>query len=349
MRVLIRLVVLAGLVVLLTAGPAAADPAKPGDYTSTITDVTPPLDGVQVKVIGGDSFLQVSADPGREVIVYAQGTPDEAHGEPFLRIRADGVVEQNMQSPYTYSIQDRYGNVKPPDGLDPTGPPEWQQVGTGGVFAWHDHRIHWMSPTKKPGIKPGDVVQTWTVPMSVDGVETTISGVLVLAAPISAIPWFLLAAVVAIVAVVVGKGTSTLVAGIVVLVASAFALYVGYEYHQAVPARAGGSALQVVLPAISVVAGIVAVALHRKPAGVIGSLLAAACLGAWSIQRIAVLFNPVLPTGISYNVDRAATAFALGAAVGAAVLAVRSGGLIPHFAELSDEEDTDPRPAVAGG
>ena len=341
MRALLRIVVLAGVAVLLTASPAAADPAKPGQYKSTISSIEPVPAGVKVEVIGGDSFLQVTVDRGHEVVVYTQGAPDVAHGEAFLRIRVDGVVEENMQSPYTYSIQTRYGTV-PPQNLNPSGPPQWSQVATGGVYAWHDHRIHWMSPTKKPGLKPGDIVQTWTVPLDVDGKAVTVAGSLVLADPISPVPWFGLALVIAGVAVFAGRGKSTLVASLAVLIASAGAVYVGLAGYDAAPERAGGSRLEYLLPAVALVAALVAVVLHRKPWGVIATLLSVACLGGWAIQRIAVLFEPVLPTNISYNTDRAGTAIAIGAGVAAAVLAVRSGGLVPHFADLVDDDDEPP-------
>jgi hypothetical protein len=335
-----RAAALALLVVMFTAGPAAADPAKPGEYTSTITSVEPALEHARVEILGGDSFLQVSVDRDHEVDVYAPGTPDVDHGQPFHRVRADGVVEENRQSPYTYAIQTRYG-TQPPDGLDPSGPPDWQQVGTGGVFAWHDHRVHWMSPTKKAGIHPGDIVQTWSVAMAVDGTAVTVAGVVRLAHPISPIPWFAAAVVLAAAAVLLGRGASTFVAAITVLFSALAALVVGLADYRAVPPRAGGTALVWVLPAIALVAAVVALVRHRTALGVIASLLAAACLGGWAIQRIAVLLEPVLPTDLPFAVDRAGTAGALGAAAAAAVLAVRSGGLVPRFAELVDDEEDD--------
>ena len=296
----LRSLVLAALVVIVTAGPASADPAKPTEYTSIVQTMEPATPGLSVKIVGGDSFLEVTADAGHEVVVFAYATT--GHGEPFLRIRADGVVEENQQSPYTFQIRDRYANVNIPSNLNPTGPPEWKQVGTGHEFAWHDHRVHWMSPDRKPGIKPGDVVQTWEVDMTFDGKPVAVSGVVLLAHPIVPAAWFAAAVAVAVAVVVIGKGRSTLVAAISVLVASIGATVVGWEEHLAVPPVAGGTPLTYVVPLVALVAAIVAVVMHRKPIGVVTTLLSVAALVGWAVLRIDVLLQPVLPTELSFNV-----------------------------------------------
>ena len=97
----------------LPAGVAFADPAGPTDYETTITSVEPATPGIEVSVVGGDSFLRVVAEPGVDVVVlgYQQ--------EPYLHIRADGVVEENQRSPATYLNADRYGTGAPPAGADP--------------------------------------------------------------------------------------------------------------------------------------------------------------------------------------------------------------------------------------
>jgi hypothetical protein len=331
------MLVLAGLVVLVTAGPASADPAKPTEYRSVVQRMDPVTPGLDVKIVGGDSFLDVKADPGHEVVVFAYAP--EGHGEPFLRIRADGVIEENQQSPYTYQIRDRYANVTIPPNLNPTGPPEWKQVGSGHEYAWHDHRVHWMSPDKKPGIKPGDVVQTWGVDMTFDGKPVSVDGVVLLAQPIKPPLWFIAALVIAVALVVIGKGKSMLVAAIAVLVAGVGATIVGWETYAAVPAVAGSSALSFVVPLVAVVSGVVAVVMHRKPLGVIATLLSAAALGGWAILRYDVLLQPVLPTNLSFNLDRTGTVLAIGAAVAASVLAVRSGALVPKLPALVDDDD----------
>jgi hypothetical protein len=339
MRHAVRVVLLAGLVVLASASPAAADPPAPGEYRSIIQQVQPSLPVLHVSVLGGDSFLEVSTDRGHELIVYAySATAPDGKGEPFLRIRADDVVEENQQSPFTYSIQDRFGNVQTPASLNPAGPPQWKQVATGGTYAWHDHRIHWMSPERKPGLKPGDIVQEWTVPMTVDGQDVKVSGDVVLEHPIASWPWFALIILVAGGVILVGRGTSTFVAGLALTLTAAGALVAGIAERSIIPPGAGGSSLVVTLPAVALGAGALALILHRRAIGVVASLLSVATLAGWAIMRFSVLLEPVLPTDLPFSVDRAITAAALGACAGASVLAVRSGGLLPKLPELTDDQ-----------
>jgi hypothetical protein len=94
-----------------------------------------------------------------------------------------------------------------------------------------------------------------------------------------------------------------------------------------------------VVPLVAVVSGVVAVVMHRKPLGVIATLLSAAALGGWAILRYDVLLQPVLPTNLSFNLDRTGTVLAIGAAVAASVLAVRSGALVPKLPALVDDDD----------
>src|SRR4051794_17694484 len=77
---------LAAVVLLLAAAPAGAAPAKPGDFRSTVTRLTPPNSAVELKVVGGDGFLQVKVEPGHDVVVQGYD------GESWLHIRPDGVV-----------------------------------------------------------------------------------------------------------------------------------------------------------------------------------------------------------------------------------------------------------------
>ncbi len=114
---------------------------------------------------------------------------------------------------------------------------------------------------------------------------------------------------------VLGRGTSTFVAGLAVVLASFGALEVG------------------------IVAAVLGALFHRKSLGVIFIRAAVAALSGWAFMRIAVLLNPVFPTDSPFALDRGATAVALDCSVAAAVLAVRSGALVLRLPELDFDED----------
>jgi hypothetical protein len=99
-RGLLRRALLRALVVnvgVLVAGvaPVAADAARPTNYRSTVTGVTPTEPDVAAEVTGGDSFLRLRVEAGHAVVVL--GYEDE----PYLRVNADGSVEENLRSPAT--------------------------------------------------------------------------------------------------------------------------------------------------------------------------------------------------------------------------------------------------------
>ena len=144
-----------------------ADAAAPTDYRTTVVAVTPATDSIEVEVVGGDAFLQLTADPGTTVMVV--GYEDE----PYLRFRADGVVLENQRSPTTYLNESRYGTTAPP-GADPALPPDWLPVGSGGRYAWHDHRAHWMSQEPPEHALRGDRILESAIPLRVDGVDVSV-------------------------------------------------------------------------------------------------------------------------------------------------------------------------------
>lgn len=168
---------------LAPARPAAADAARPGNVESTITSV-PAGAPFHARVRGGDSFLELQVDRGHEVIVA------DYEGFPYVRYAADGVVSENQQSKASFQNKTRAASSEGPQALNPGGPPEWKQVATGGVYAWHDHRIHWMSPTRAPE-------QAWEVDLTVDGQPMKMAGRYGPVDAPSALPWWLVVLVVA--------------------------------------------------------------------------------------------------------------------------------------------------------
>lgn len=331
--VLTRIVV--GVVAALTtmallAGPAGADPPAPTDFRSEVDRVVPEVDGVRASVVGGDGFLVIEVDEGIEVDVPGYG------GEPYVRFRADGTVEENLRSPARYLNEDRDGNVEPPPDADGDAEPEWEVVADDGRWAWHDHRIHYMGG----GDPPRRVVE-WEVPITVDGEEVVIHGSYRRLAAPSPLPWVALAAVVTL-ALVLGA-TRVLppltVSGAAILLGAVAAVAVGVAERGASPPGAPTTPLVVVLPVLAVVAGVIVVMQRGKTLRGIAGLAGTALLAGWALTRLGVLTHAVLPTSLAPDVDRAVTAVAIGVAVAAAVLIVRSGALAPDLPPVPPTHD----------
>ena len=126
----LRWAVAAFVVVLCTvlgATEAGADGARPSNFESVIDSVQPDLDTVQVEVVGGDAFVQVTAAPGTEVLIPGYD------GEPYLRIATDGTVYRNRRSAAAYLNESRFGTTSElPDSVDSSAKPDWVRVGDGG-------------------------------------------------------------------------------------------------------------------------------------------------------------------------------------------------------------------------
>jgi hypothetical protein len=318
----------AGLVV--TAGPAAADAAKPGHYSSEVTSIEPDPGTFTAETAGGDSFLHVSVDDGHELIVLGY------EGELYLRFNADGTVEENQNSPATYINAARYGtNELAPDDLQGTDvtelEPDWKQVATGGSFAWHDHRTHFMG-----GDRPSGGTIDWQVPLVVDGQDVTVSGVIRYEGSFSPIPWYAIALAVLVALLVAGtKLPDGVTAGVVVVVA-ALATGVAWIGYSGQPSGTGPSVVPAVVGAVALVLGLLALFVERLRA--VGLLASGVFLATWGVFRLAVLSNPVLPTTVPFALERLVTSLALGVGVGAVIVAFRSGALTFALLPL-DEED----------
>jgi hypothetical protein len=334
LKLLARTLLLAAAAVFGWAAPAAADPARPTDYQSTIDSIEPPAEGVEVSIVGGDAFIRLEVEPGHTVVVEGY------QGEPYLQFLEDGTVQQNQRSEATYLNEDRYADIEVPSDLSPDDEPEWRTVDDDGEYAWHDHRIHWMSPDRPEGVEEGDVVQTQDVLMVVDGTPTAVTVSVTLEEGVSPLPWLALgAAAFGAVAALGWRRRSLPVAVGAALFASILAVIAGRAEYAAVPSGAGGSALVVVVPAIATVAALVAAVLLWRgkpaPAG-IALLASAAALAGWAFLRLAVLWKPVLPTELPAGLDRLATTLAVAGAVAVAALTLHSGAVTP--APITDDE-----------
>jgi hypothetical protein len=163
--------------VALLLGPAALGHEGGGaakGYASNVTAVQPAAPSLRLAVLDGDDRLQLRVDGPQTVVIHGY------EGEPYLRFSPEGV-DRNRRSPATYLNDDRYGKVRLPADADPDAPPEWERVGPAGrAYEWHDHRIHWMSPTYPPVVeaakdRPHHVFD-WKVPGTLDGRPLEIRG-----------------------------------------------------------------------------------------------------------------------------------------------------------------------------
>lgn len=338
LRVVGRIAVLVVAGLAFFASPAAADPPAPGDYTSRVTAVEPPVDGVRFDVIGGDSFLDVEVDPGIEVVVLGY---DE---EPYVRVSADGTVERNRNSPATYINDERYGRVSVPAhlaGVDVSElDPDWETVGSGGTYAWHDHRIHWMAPNSPPAVSRGETFG-WngTVPVIVDGEAIEVHGEITYEHDITPAVW-IGAAVVAAVGLGFGLRSRLRVLGVVGLAVAAAGVYVAWATYSLSPKGVGETWTPVGVVAVAAVLGVATVAASERVRP-IAALAAASALAGWGILRFGVLTHPVLPTTAPDVVDRGVTALALATAAALAVVGVRSVGPLPVAETSNASDDTD--------
>lgn len=203
LRRIVHLGVLAAAMLVATASPALAHGGGGPDasnYASTVTGVvtaagdgTPtstPADlaNVSWRVLANDALLQVVNRSGRELVVPGYS------GEPYLRVGPDGVWE-NRNSPAAYLNADRFAQTQVPQSADAEAKPVWVRVSDGPAYAWHDHRIHWMSPALPPQVVASrgaeTLVNDWAVPFALGDRAFVVRGNLRWIPPPPWWPWLL--------------------------------------------------------------------------------------------------------------------------------------------------------------
>ena len=176
---LMALAVLAGAPSALAAGTSTEggspinDQGSNYNYRSNITAITPNVPGLKLEVLEFADRLLLTNHTGKTVTIYGY------QGEPYARILANGTAEQNVRSPATYLNTSFYGDVTVPASANPSAPPKWEVVDRTGQFEWHDHRIHWMSPTVPPEVKNKSkrtLIFNWQVPIQVGTEKGTVNG-----------------------------------------------------------------------------------------------------------------------------------------------------------------------------
>ena len=243
---------LAALLWLVTPGVARADAAGPTDYRTEITAVTPATDAISVSVEGGDAFLRIAVDPGHEVVIL--GYDDE----PYLRIDENGVVDRNRRSYATYYNEERYGSSNIPDLVDNDAPPDWEEVGGGGTWAWHDHRAHWMGSDPPIGLEPGGFLPPEIVPIMVDGTPVSIEVRIGLVGDPSLAP-VVFGALIGLGLAMLGIALGPASTASAMLLFGVGALVVGGGQYASLPAETGRLVTWWLLPAIAVASIVVAI------------------------------------------------------------------------------------------
>jgi hypothetical protein len=159
--------------VLLPGGAEAHYGTAKKGYRSRILAVKPHETGLELKVLYGDDQIWLDNKTGKTIVIRGYA------GEPYLRFGSSGIYV-NGNSPAVYLNQDRYARSKVPKSATPTARPKWEKLAGGELWAWHDHRIHYMSPTPPKEIqiaprKPHHVFD-WKVPATANGKRFLITG-----------------------------------------------------------------------------------------------------------------------------------------------------------------------------
>jgi hypothetical protein len=314
-------IVAAATLVLLMAGaaPATADPAVPTNYQSTVTRITPNTNVAEFSVIGGDSFLQVTVQPGHEVEIPGY------FDEPYLWIDRDGTVWLNQNSPAYYINLDRYGNADIPGDLDAEGEPRWVQVGSGGQYAWHDHRSHWMSPDPPPVVSRTErqLIFPWEVPVLVDGQETVVHGELIWVPSVSPVP-AVLAGALGLLPLLAWKRGRPLVPAVVLGSAALLAglVIVGEALATPVDARAFPTWIVYAIVALSAAVFAATRSTISPKTASRANLFGGLTLLVWAIVTLEVLWLPLLPSVLPTALARGGLGVILWASIGVSALSV---------------------------
>jgi hypothetical protein len=147
------------------ATPACAhggDAPESTSYRTTVTGITPAVDGLSVRTVEAGVRLELTNDTGRTVEILGYS------GEPYLEVRPDGTYE-NVASPATYLNRTLAGDTPVPATADPVAPPQWRRVSSDTTVRWHDRRTHWTGDDLPPAAAADPSrthrLRNWSVPL----------------------------------------------------------------------------------------------------------------------------------------------------------------------------------------
>ncbi len=332
--------VIAGAILTATpAGFAHADAPGPTDYSSVIVEVTTPeslplADDVAITIEGHDSFLSVTVARGTTVKVPGY------EGEEYLKIESDCTAYENQRSMSTWYNKERYGSDSGADVVDHDAAPEWLQIASNCTLAWHDHRIHYMSPQPPVNAKPGDVIVADSIPLTIDDISVAVrvESSLVerpsLLAPLVAAAGALL-----LVVGVIGRTSAALQR--LMVAASLVGLVIGGAQYLWAASGTGPQLTSFALPLLATMLSGSAIVFNRTSSiqrnGV--QLISSIFLALWVLRRKDVLDAALLPTSLPDWVDRAGTA-----AIGVIVCATAGYALVGLW-QIANADRPSPRQA----
>ncbi len=336
------------LALLLTAVPAAADPARPTNYRSDIETVTPATTTIRTEIFGGDAFFVLTVAPGSSAMVYGY------EGEPYVRYHADGIVERNVRSPARWLNDARYGaaDVTPPPDASANAPPRWEVVATGGTYAWHDHRVHWMSPRPSGRIdvtaQREQLVQEWTVDLTVDDEPIRVAGRLTWLPSTSPIMPAAAGLLILAAGLLLLRRPTTVPLAVTVGAVAAGA--VGAAMTFGLPAGAQADPFVLVLPgiALALVGLATGIRRRRRSTAELVAALSGVPILVWAVLQVGALTAPIVPTTMPTSAARILVAVALAtsvvALVGAARLLIIRRDDTDGDADVPSRTDRRPRP-----
>lgn len=310
-------VAIGALAAAATPATAHADAAGPTDYRTEIVSIAPEHEVIDVAIEGGDAFMSIDVADGHRVVVL--GYDDE----PYLLVDESGTVFENRRSFATYYNEDRYGTDDIPAVVDHDAPPEWERIGSGGAWAWHDHRAHWMGEQPPVGLEPGDSLPTQIVPIEVDGVATEITVLTTLLPAPSRWP-AAFGVVIGLAVVLAAKLAGRATVNLVLMLIATSALWVGLAQYRSLPAATGPLLTWWLMPALALACGLIVVAIYGWNRLTEHALIALGGLqlALWGFGRRSGLSSAVLPTELPFWFDRTVTALALVGGVALVAVAV---------------------------
>jgi hypothetical protein len=168
-------VLIATAVVLAAIAPSATAHEANPNFLTTLTAVQPQVDGLKFQIVNLGDQVKIVNKTGKQLDVPGYS------GEPYLRFLPDGTVQENQNSPAKYLNEDRLGKTDVPANADEKAKPVWKDIGKGGEYSFHDHRVHYMGTGTPPQVKDESVrtkVFDWKVPMTLAGTPVVATGTL---------------------------------------------------------------------------------------------------------------------------------------------------------------------------